>query len=53
MSPKRPNFFFIWAKFIFKIIACGMNENIKTVAEKGERKCVCERERKTAMQTLP
>lgn len=32
-----------------------MNENIKTVAEKGERKCVCvcEKERKTAMQTLP
>lgn len=32
-----------------------MTENIKTVAAKGERKCMCvkERERETVMQSLP
>lgn len=30
------SFFFICAKFIFKIIASVLNKNIKTVAEKGE-----------------
>lgn len=36
--------FFICAKFIFKIIACAVNENIKKVVEKGERRCVREGE---------
>lgn len=53
-----------YAKFIYKIIAGALNENIKIVAEKVEimrpcvRVCVCEGERrgggcKSVLQTLP
>lgn len=51
--PRGPIFFLISAKFIFKIIASAVNENIKKVAEEGERKCVREKAKEKERQTLP